>query len=610
MFEEAKPILRVGKIKKSGRSTLGSVGGHLLRSRPTPNADPSRTGQNLWLIGSGENLAGDVESFMQRCGLDSAKTRKDAVVANDVLLTISPEWFRPADPAKGGTWDEDRLATFQAEAEQMLRKTFGARCVAAVLHLDEATPHIQAVVVPVMKTEKGLRLSSKDMFDPTRLTQLQQDWEDRLKPHGVGPREKRSKAKHTTLREYYGALEEFARGEDDRAKLRISEPPQKSLFESKTDYAGKVAKWRQDEAKRLRKELQPMAAAAAKGRLYASEKRIRLNDAGRISFQAERLEKLAEELALSKEQVKTLRVIPIHEAAIALGHTDPIGPKENPIDLTMRVGNLSYRHATAWLAQTFGLDAAAATVREKALEALQEPQGRVYTAGERVKGRLVKEQLQALSAPHYRITVMLDQGEDRKAINIGKSLRGKDLLTAQDVIGLIPDLTKFNARGGNVFLTPIDEAAQHILVDDLKGPKYAEFMGKGYAPALVLESSPGNVQAVIKVPTKEGAKADRNEAFKDLNRAYGDEKITGLVHPFRLAGFENRKAKHQDEDGKFPFVRLVEAVNRFCGKAIGLVREYQTRREAVEAKEQALARQERAKQERDEAQAYRGPRFR
>src|SRR5690606_6222469 len=211
------------------------------------------------------------------------------------------EWFRPADPSAGGTWDADRLESFKAEAEQMLRKTFGTRCVAAVLHLDEATPHVQAVVVPVMKSEKGLKLSSKEMFGPQQLTQFQQDWEDRMMAHGVGPRQKRSKAKHTTLREYYGALEEFALGEDDRDKISINVPPKKSLFESKTDHTAKIEQWRKDEAKRLRKELQPMAAAASKGRLFATEKRLHTAAKIQTQFHLERLTELSEELDLTKE---------------------------------------------------------------------------------------------------------------------------------------------------------------------------------------------------------------------------------------------------------------------------------------------------------------------
>ena len=146
----AKPILRVGKIHAQGATTPASVGAHLARTRPTPGAEPSRTKQNVWLVGSAD-LATSIADVMRKAGIDQTKLRKDAVVANDILLTVSPEWFRPDDPEAYGTWNDARLESFKAEAQAMLKKTFGARVVAAVLHLDEATPHIQAVIVPVMR---------------------------------------------------------------------------------------------------------------------------------------------------------------------------------------------------------------------------------------------------------------------------------------------------------------------------------------------------------------------------------------------------------------------------------------------------------------------------
>jgi hypothetical protein len=90
----------------------------------------------------------------------------------------------------------------------------------------------------------------------------------------------------------------------------------------------------------------------------------------------------------------------------------------------------------------------------------------------------------------------------------------------------------------------------------------------------VMESSRGSFQAILKVAAAY-PKAAVNRWFKDLNRARGDERITGLRHPFRLAGFENRKEKHLDPaTGKYPFVRLVSAVNTICGRAKEVVHQY------------------------------------
>jgi len=224
----AKPILRVGKIKASGRSTPASVGAHLARTRNTPNADPRRTDQNRWLVGSADKpLDQMITACMSKAGIDRTRLRKDAVLANDILLSVSPEWFRPDNPEASGTYDKNRVKAFAAEAEQFLRKQFGPRLVTAVLHLDEATPHVQAVVVPVIAKADGThRLSSKDYFGPDRLRVLQQAWEDQMRPHGVGPRTKGSRARHTTLRAYYSALE-TSRSTDKRPKITVDEPPRK-----------------------------------------------------------------------------------------------------------------------------------------------------------------------------------------------------------------------------------------------------------------------------------------------------------------------------------------------------------------------------------------------
>lgn len=585
----SKPILRVGKIHASGRSTPASVQGHLSRARPTPNADPARSSSNVWLIGGpADDLAANITGVMEKAGINPLRIRKDAVIANDVLLSVSPEWFRPDAPEAHGTWDDARLKAFTAEAQAMLQRTFGARVVSAVLHLDEATPHIQAVLVPIMprKGEKGFRLSAKDMFDPERLASLQQDWEDRLRPHGVGPRTKGSRATHTTLREFYGALEAF-RAEDRRMSLEVSSPPPRSLLEPPATHRERVGEWRKAEAKRLRDELRPLAVEASRGRLYDAERRRTTELRGDLAAAAVDLGKTrlalvetGEHLQLAKDQVQRLRATPINAVAAVLGFTGTIGPKENAIDLVKRVGGLDYGQAVTWLAQRFGAEAAATAVRENALPGTQaavmaEP---VLTKGERVKTRLVAQQLDALAAPGYRVTVMRDQDGKRIGRNVGKARDGTETVYDKaGVLALIPRLTSENARGGNIFITPLDPAVHHVLADDLTPAGLTALKERGYAPALTLETSPGNHQAVLKVPVAAAPKGATNTWFKDLNRDLGDQKITGLIHPFRLAGFENRKAKHQAEDGRFPFVRVVEAVNRICGRATELVRAYAAR---------------------------------
>ena len=587
----AKPILRVGKVHATGRSTPASVQGHLARSRPTPNADPGRSASNVWLVGSADqNLDADIASVMRKAGVDPARLRKDAVLANDILLSISPEWFRPGDPEAHGTWDEARLAAFKTEAQAMLTRTFGARVVSAVLHLDEATPHVQAVIVPIMrrKTGDGFRLSGRDAFNPERLTVLQQDWEDRMRPHGVGPRTRGSRATHTTLREFYGALGAFQETEG-RVSLEVAEPPSRSLLEPLAAHRARVGEWRKTEAKRLRDELRPLEVEASRGRLYDAERRRTTELRGDLATAAQdlgnaRLQAVdaQEALVLAKDQIARLRATPINGVAAALGYGGEVRPKENAIDLVKRVGGLDYAQALAWLAQQCGPETAATAAREAALPAAlaaldAEP---VLTKADRVRTRLVERQLDALAAPGYRLTVMRDRDGKRIGRNLGKGKEGEPerILTRDEVVRLVPRLSAENGAGWNIFLTPLDPAVHHVLVDDLTAVGLAELHSRGYAPAAVLETSPGSHQAIVKIPVTAAPKADVNNWFKDVNRDLGDPKITGLVHPMRLAGYQNRKAKHEQPDGHFPFVKLVAAVNRLCNRAGELVRAYASRK--------------------------------
>ena len=595
----SQPILRVSKVKAAGRSTPASVMGHYARSRPTKNADAKRSHLNRWIVGSADmDLRARIAEVHAKYGV---KPRADSTIANDMLISISPDFFRD-DPKAYGTWKEDRLQVFQAEATALLRKTFGSRVVAAVLHLDEATPHIQAVVVPVMhhKTEQGrFRLSGKDMFSPEALHSLQQAWEDRLTPHGVSPRQIGSKARHVTLREYYGTVEAFAEA-DARKAIELNPPPTRGRIEGSEAYEARVADWKAAEEKRLRLDLRGLAAEASKGRLFDRERNSRSEVVGRLQEASlalteakEELSKASEALALSKDQIARLRDVPINAVAAKLGWTKPLPKSANAIDLVKLAGELDFRQATAWLAQNFGGEVATAAIRQTAARDVTKAAlgPRVWTGSEMTKRRIMAQQLDALAAPSYRLTLMR-QNADGEQIgqNLGKSKDGSPerLWTRDEVLDRVGDLTAANVAGANVFITPIDPAAYHVLVDDLDASRLAEMRQEGYQPAAVMESSPGSFQAVLKVDGRY-AKRDVNAWFKDMNRSRGDEAITGLVHPFRLAGFENRKPKHRNEAGRHPFVGLREALGTFCGRARQVIHTY-----ALEAARLASERQREA----------------
>lgn len=115
-----------------------------------------------------------------------------------------------------------------------------------------------------------------------------------------------------------------------------------------------------------------------------------------------------------------------------------------------------------------------------------------------------------------------------------------------------------NQQGRNIYIRPNGEHSL-TLVDDLTADMVKRMCDEGFNPAIVLETSPGNFQAWLNhgrtLPKDVSSAAARAVAARfDADPGSADWRHFG-----RLAGYTNRKIKHQMPDGRFPFVRLVYA---------------------------------------------------
>jgi hypothetical protein len=183
---------------------------------------------------------------------------------------------------------------------------------------------------------------------------------------------------------------------------------------------------------------------------------------------------------------------------------------------------------------------------------------------------------QAVGAERFRVTIikMREDGSKQTFILDKKDgvTRG---FTPQEIAQRMPEMQRLQRRGENLYYTPLSDKKHHILIDDMNQEKLERLIRDGYQPAVVLESSPGNYQAIITLP-RLGTAHDKdvgNRLSDALNREYGDPKLSGAIHPHRAPGFENRKPKHQREDGSYPEVRLLKAEARECTKALELSRQ-------------------------------------
>ena len=158
-------------------------------------------------------------------------------------------------------------------------------------------------------------------------------------------------------------------------------------------------------------------------------------------------------------------------------------------------------------------------------------------------------------------------------INLGKARKAGDpekTYTAAEVEGLIPQLRWRNARGFDIYITPLDSGHHYVVVDDMKAGASKLLTDLKFAACLVQTSSKGNEQAVIKV-----AKVDRadeqqlaNRLVQQLNQAHGDPRFSGVVHPFRMAGFSNKKPHRANA-----ITRILQVGHRLCVRAAELLQQ-------------------------------------
>jgi hypothetical protein len=227
----AYAILRTAKLKTAGN--IGGLNAHLQRTRDTPNADPELTHQNELLRGSTDLLA-DVQARLDEL---PGKQRSNAVMAVEHLITFSPDFvhFSKEEPGPGGDGtarlvpksevDADRLVGFVARTMAWLDERYGPGNVVNVqLHLDESTPHIHAVVVPV--DERG-KLNCRAFLGGRELmTKMQTSFAAEMAPLGLVRGVEGSKAHHQDVKRFYALAKELGPGlanEVVQAQLQASE---------------------------------------------------------------------------------------------------------------------------------------------------------------------------------------------------------------------------------------------------------------------------------------------------------------------------------------------------------------------------------------------------
>ena len=222
---------------------------HIARTKMPSNAIPELTYLNEELVEFPEGVADRTEAInhrLEHAGL-TRKIGTNQVRVIRVMLTATQEDIkRIAQEGRLKAWCADNLA--------WLRKTFGAEnVVSAVLHMDEATPHIHAAVVPIVMGERRKvqkkktdepnkrkyrtksaarpRLCADDVMSRVKLKEYQDTYAAAMSKYGLQRGIDGSKARHVTTQEFYrNAIARQQNLQDNIGELlRIEEEKRKAV---------------------------------------------------------------------------------------------------------------------------------------------------------------------------------------------------------------------------------------------------------------------------------------------------------------------------------------------------------------------------------------------
>ena len=158
-------ILRFAKYKGP---TLSRIEAHNERTKDAyasnPDIDTNRSRLNFHLV----KATGKYRDVSNRIIRESGcRVRKDSVTAVEVLITASPEFFEGKKPREVKEF-------FDYALEFMKSKQDAATYISAVVHVDEKTPHMHLIFVPLTPDN---RLSAKTIIgNRKKLTQWQDDF--------------------------------------------------------------------------------------------------------------------------------------------------------------------------------------------------------------------------------------------------------------------------------------------------------------------------------------------------------------------------------------------------------------------------------------------------
>lgn len=288
MSKIPKVVFRFAKLKDAGKINAAQC--HNTRNRKTLNANSNV--ENIILKTCDNAYASVIEAIGKQT------IRKNAVLAMEIIISASPEYFRPDEPERFGYWENDRLQAWRDVMEPWILEKF-PHAVSIILHLDETTPHYQILDVPL--DAKG-KLNARGKFGGDNQADIKrwQDWAaEPVKALGIARGIEGSTAKHEHIQSYYAKT-----NASTPSLVKLPEPEPPSLMQRSSEGLIKYAMSERDSVYRSIRPTYLALAAKAK----SADLAIKQKDAAVAT-----MDKLAAEKAVLKKSADLLRELSLDD---------------------------------------------------------------------------------------------------------------------------------------------------------------------------------------------------------------------------------------------------------------------------------------------------------
>ena len=314
--------MRCKKLKTMG--SIASALQHNFRERETWNADPKYTEYNQHFAAESTDEA----MGALRANLPD-KVRANGVRCVEYMMTASPEFWEKAS-------DAERVKFYESSMAWLENKYGKQNIIAASIHRDETSPHISAFVTPI--TKDG-RLSARDFIGGReKLSDDQSTFAKRIQDSGLKLERgiEGSKAKHTTIRQYYHSLNQSEKLSQhiDSFKNQIDPNPRivkKGIIKNTLETPQEVSK-------RIASSLSPIFNLAKE----------RVSEAAMTPILHRRQEQLlstSKSLGVRKEEIESTRTTLLKEfSSLSLGQIEMV---ENTI-IDAQEFNKKHKESMPW----------------------------------------------------------------------------------------------------------------------------------------------------------------------------------------------------------------------------------------------------------------------